>query len=427
MVDLGPDGRAEPPGEGKGEGAGERESDGTPSDTLDASLDRIEGALEHRLVPPDVDELADAHGLRALRVAADLVQEETPGTSTARRIVQSIVSFGIVGVIFVLVLPAVSGAEYSEIWDELQTLRGWQLATLTAVWLTVMWTYTGVLSASLPGLRRSQALTVNFAGSAVSNVVPFGGAVGVGATYAMARSWGFDVPSTTRAILVSGFWNVLAKLGIPAAALVLLSFSGQATAALVLAALIGVVVLVAAIVVATAVLRSDRLATKVGTLAERATDAALRLIRRPPVSGLPERLVEFRHDSAGLIRTAWRRLTFWMVVYTLGQYVLLLLCVRMLGATTDELGWVEVFAAFAFGRLLSTIPLTPSGVGFAETGSVAALVAFGAPEQAAAAAVLLFSGFTYLAEIPLGLVGWGVWAAKDSWRRPVHHDDATDS
>jgi uncharacterized protein (TIRG00374 family) len=108
-----------------------------------------------------------------------------------------------------------------------------------------------------------------------------------------------------------------------------------------------------------------------------------------------------------------------MVAYTLGQFTILLLCVRFLGAGNDQVGWIEVFAAFAFNRLLTTIPLTPSGVGIAETGTVALLTAFGAATNPAAAAVLLYSAFTFLFEIPLGLVGWGVWAGNKRWRRPV--------
>jgi len=238
----------------------------------------------------------------------------------------------------------------------------------------------------------------------------------------MARSWGFAIPAITRSILVSGFWNVFAKLGIPLVGLVLLTFSGQATRNLTIAAVLGATVLAVVVLAAGAILRSDRLAVLVGHSVERILGVGTRLAGRGHRLSLTERILSFRHDSIGLIRQRWPRLTLWMVVYTLGQYLLLLGCVRALGATTDELGWVEVFAAFAFGRLLSTIPLTPSGVGFTETGSVAALVAFGAPNDAAVAAVFLFSGFTFLAEIPLGLLGWAVWASNDRWRRPVSDD-----
>ena len=399
--------------------------DPAPGDRLDASLDEVEEAIESTLVPPDVDELASERGLRgALRVPAELVDEELPGKSPIRRAVETIVSLSIVVALFALAIPEVTGTGYAEIWDAFDALDAWELAGLFSLWLVVMWTYTGVLTASLPGLGRTQALVMNFAGSAVSNVVPFGGAVGVGATYAMGRSWGFGVPTMTRSILVSGFWNVFAKLGIPVTALVLLAFSGQSSPSLTAAAAVGLVLAVAMVVVFVLVLRSDRLAAWVGDTAERVASWGLGLLRRSPVTGLTDRLVEFRHDSMGLIRSRWQALTFWMVVYTVGQFLLLLLCVRALGATTDELGWVEVFAAFAFNRLLTTIPLTPSGVGFSETGAVAALVAFGAPEDSAAAAVLLYSGFTYALEIPLGLVGWVAWATVGRWRKPVGEAEA---
>ena len=239
---------------------------------------------EERLIPPDLDELAHTTGRAGLRVPGELVAEEPPGRSTVRRIIETALSFSVVAVIFVLVLPAVTGAEYHDVWDELSMLTGAQLAELFVVWLVGMWTYTGVLAASLPGLRRSQGLTMNLAGSAVSNVVPFGGAVGVGATYAMTRSWGFDVPSTTRSILVTGVWNVFAKLGVPAAALVLLLFSGQATAALTTAALVGFVLLGAGLVTFALVLRSDALATTIGQAIERVGTALGRLVHRSTAS-----------------------------------------------------------------------------------------------------------------------------------------------
>ena len=108
-----------------------------------------------------------------------------------------------------------------------------------------------------------------------------------------------------------------------------------------------------------------------------------------------------------------------MIIFNAGQFLLLLLCVRVLGGDTHELGWIEVLAAFSFANVLTTIAITPSGVGFVEAGAVAALIAFGGPEAASAAAVFLYRGFTYLMEIPLGAIGWAVWGTRRSWRRPV--------
>ncbi len=111
-------------------------------------------------------------------------------------------------------------------------------------------------------------------------------------------------------------------------------------------------------------------------------------------------MLDFRHRSSGLISRRWPRITFWMLSYSLLQFALQLLCLRFLGETT--LSTVEVFAGFAFGRLLSTIPITPSGVGFADTGAVASLVAFGGDPAICTAGVLLFTGFIFLLEIPVG-------------------------
>lgn len=348
-----------------------------------------------------------------------------PGVSVAlpksklRRTVEVVVTMVVIGAIFGFAYPEIAGASYSKIWAQFGKLHPIDILVLFVVWVVNMYTYTPVLTNTLPGLTHNQALTVNLAGSAVSNTVPFGGAVGVGATYAMYTSWGHSVAAITRSILVSGFWNVFAKLGLPVLALLLLVVDGDVSGRLVIATAIGLLVLAAAIGLLVLVLRSDALARSIGRLGERIVTRIIGWFGKPPVTGWAEGAVEFRHESVGLIRARWIRITFWMVVYNLGQYAILLLSLRMLGVSQADLGWAQIFAAFTIGRLLSTIPLTPSGVGFAEAGLVAALGSFGGPKGAIAAGVLLYSAFTYLLEIPAGAIGWGVWVTRSSWRKPV--------
>lgn len=367
---------------------------------------------------PDREEI-EAEGPGALAVPAELVEQELAHKSRGRRAVEIVTSLAMTVLIFVFAIPAITGSKYSEIFDELRLLTLPQFLLLLVVWLAVMVTYTGVLTAALPGLTHPQALVVNFAGSAVSNVIPFGGAVGVAATYAMTLSWGFDAPAVTLSILVTGIWNVFSKLALPVIALLILVIAGEATAGLVAPAAVGLVLLGAGILALTLILRSEHLADKIGALAERLGRGLYRIVRRPAPTTWRQRVLDFRHQSIGLLRASWHQLTVWMIVYSAGQYVLLLLCVRVLGADTHEIGWIEVLAAYAFANVLTTIAITPSGVGFVEAGTVAALIAFGGPEAASAAAVFLFRGFTYLMEIPLGAVGWLVWGTRRSWRRPV--------
>ena len=292
-----------------------------------------------------------------------VVSHELHRKTTRRRVIEAAISLAVVALIFVFVLPAVTGSHYSEIWHEISKLSTAWLVGLTVVWVLGMLAYTGVLTNSLPGLTHPQALTVNFAGSAVSNVVPFGGAVGVGATYAIDLSWGFSMPTVTLSILVSGVWNVFAKLGMPVIALVLLIATGRATGHLVIPTLIGLVALVGAATVLALVMRSEALATRIGAFGQRIVTPVSRWLRRSSAPDVAAAVLEFRHSSIGLLRTRWWRLTLWVVLYNFGQFLLLLLCVRAVGEGADQLGWIEVFAAFAFARLLETIPFTPSGVG----------------------------------------------------------------
>ena len=69
----------------------------------------------------------------------------------------------------------------------------------------------------------------------------------------------------------------------------------------------------------------------------------------------------------------------------------------------------KLFAAYAVGRLLTTVGVTPGGLGVTEAGTLAVLVAWGADKPAAAAGVLVFALFTHLLEVPLGALGWLAW------------------
>ncbi|CAB4625419.1 unannotated protein [freshwater metagenome] len=347
-----------------------------------------------------------------------VVSHELHRKSTPRRVGEIVGSLSVIAVIFVFVIPAVTGSQYTDIWEQMSRLDALEFAGLSALWFTGMLAYTGVLVNTLPGLRRSQALTVNFAGSAVSNVLPFGGAIGVGATYAIDMSWGFSAPSVTLSILVSGIWNIFAKLGMPILALVLLVSTGSATGKLLVPTLIGLVALIGAIVLLGLVLRSEALALRIGNTAQRIIAFACSKLKRRTVPQVADSILDFRHHSIGLLKQRWWRITIWIIAFNLIQFLLLLSCCRALGIDSDTASWVEIFAAFAFARLLEAVPITPSGVGFVETGAAAALISFGADDTAATAAVFLFRGFTYLLEIPVGSLAWIVWASKRSWRSP---------
>jgi uncharacterized membrane protein YbhN (UPF0104 family) len=72
---------------------------------------------------------------------------------------------------------------------------------------------------------------------------------------------------------------------------------------------------------------------------------------------------------------------------------------------------------FAFGRLLTALPITPGGLGVVELGYIGGLVAAGGNEPQVVAAVLLFRVLTYGVQIPIGGFTYLVWRGRSRWRR----------
>jgi uncharacterized membrane protein YbhN (UPF0104 family) len=361
-------------------------------------------------------QLAGREGLGGVSVAAQLLEDELRAKSPVRRILELVLSLAITVAIFARVIPQLVGVEYAAVFERLRTIDRITVCGLFLFWGFTMWNYAGVINASLPGTTRAQGMVLNFSGSALANVVPFGGAAGVGATYAQAMSWGHDLPSITLSIIVTGVWNVFAKLGLPMLVLFALLVTHQSSQGLSAVGLIGFGALVASVAGLALVFRSDALAAGIGRVLQSVLNALRRLVRREPATDLPGKILDFRHRTVGLVAARWRSLTFWMVAYKASQALLQLFCAKAVGL--DGVGWIQIFAVYAFGELLTTIPVTPSGVGFVEGGSAQLLVAFGGQPDAALAAVLFYRTFTYLLEIPLGGAGWLAWATRHSWRKP---------
>ena len=120
------------------------------------------------------------------------------------------------------------------------------------------------------------------------------------------------------------------------------------------------------------------------------------------------------------MRTGWLSMTLGMVGFFGLYYVLFLLCTQTTGI---ELPFGQLFAAYAIGRLLTAVGVTPGGLGVTETGTAAALVAWGADPASAMAGVVLFSIFTHFMEIPLGALGWATWTLSPK-KEPVDHAPA---
>ncbi len=341
--------------------------------------------------------------------------------------VQALISIVIVVGIFVGVLPRF--ASYSDVWDTIRAMTGLELfgLFLAGVWNIV--TYWFVMVAVLPGLRYREAAVVNQASTAVANTLPGGGAIGVGVAYAMYTSWGFGTGQIALSALVSGIWNNFAKLGFPVIALALLALSGDLTPARVTAAAGGIAVLVAAVVGFGLILKSDRLARAIGARLGRFVSRLRAMIRKDPVGDWGQAAASFREQTIGLLRTRWVALTVATIVSHFSLFAVLWLTIRNVVPGDIPVSAIQVFAAFAFVRLISALPITPGGLGVVELGYTAALtISLSAVDPAdLVAAILLFRAITFFMPIPLGALSYVFWRRNRSWRKSEAERAALDT
>ena len=344
---------------------------------------------------------------------------------TVRSVLRLVLSLGAAAALLGWVLPRVTDTTWSEIIAVLRTVPGTAIAACFGLAMVFLASYAFTLRASLPGLTIPKALVVNTAGTAVSKFLPGGGAVGLAATFVLCRSWGFSLAAVTTSAIVTGVWNTLTRVALPVIAIGLLALThsdlpGVLRQAAWGAALSGLVVLGLFI----GVIVSARVADAVGGLADRVGGWVRHRGHRTGRAQAAMR--ETRSRILERVRTAWHWLTLGMVGFFGAQLAIFLIALDVTGI---DLAFTAAFAAFAIGRFLTAVGITPGGIGITETGTAAALVALGADPALSAAAVVLMSIFTNLVELPFGVLAWVLWSMdpQTRFRQPGEQDDPGES
>jgi putative heme transporter len=347
-------------------------------------------------------------------VSEDGAVAGAPRASAPVRVLRGLAALSLpaAGITVLVLLPRLTGTTWAEVLDVLRGVRHSMLPVLVVVWLAGLLTYTRLQTAALPGLTPGRALALNLSGSAIANGIPGGGAFSNAATWAMARSWGFSGSAFAVYAVVTNVVVALSKVTLPVVAVGMLAAVGRdlitgpmRTAALVAGGALPALVALLALLWWLSGRRPGGLVARLA-----GTGRLGRLTGR--VSGW---WLETREAVAAVFRAGWRWMLVSVVGYALLQFLLLLLCLRLTGARVDPL---VVFVAFAVGRFLTVLPITPGGLGVTETGTTAVLVTLGVAAATADAAVLLFTVFVVVLEIPVGAVSLGWWYL--SARRPAH-------
>ncbi|GGL35802.1 hypothetical protein GCM10012283_17760 [Phycicoccus endophyticus] len=346
-------------------------------------------------------------------------QVEVP--TTRRQLLQFGLGSALAVVLLVWGLPHFAQTSWGAIWQVIRSVPWHHAVGFQALMLLGLFCYTFTFTGSLRGLTHTKALVVNLCGSSVSNLLPGGGAVGLAATYAICRSWGFSRRATSTSAIVTGVWNVLARIALPVVAIVVLIVGGVTlpralTNLAVAGSLTGLGILAAFV----AVMVSERSAQWVGAALDRVVGPLVRR-RRPRSTMTVEDLVrDLRARIIDVVRWRWWSMTLGMVGFFGAYYVLFVLVMRETGVAMPL---NLLFAAYAIGRLLTAVGITPGGAGVTETATTVVLVGWGADPAAATAAVVLFSFVTHLMEVPLGGLGWLLWSLSPKVGPPVEGEE----
>lgn len=341
-----------------------------------------------------------------------------------KQIVQAIMGMALAGALVVWGLPKIAKTTWEAVFETLGQVGFGSVMLLFGLMCLGLWSYTFMLTGSLPGLSHLRALIVNLCGSSAGNLLPGGGAAGVAITYAAFRSWGFSRRDISTSIIVTGVWNILGRMLIPVTALIaLLVAGGDLPDAVVRGGLIGAALGLTLLGLFIATLVSERVTSSMGRNLAWALRPLQKRIRFLRELAIEEVITDQRLRIVGRVRHGWAPMTFGLITFFMIFYVLFWQSMHVVGL---RMTFSHLFAAYAVGRLLTAIGITPGGVGVTEGGAVAVLVAFGADPTQALAGTVLFSLYTHVMEVPLGALAYLGWAASKK-SAPTDGADHTDA
>ncbi len=331
-----------------------------------------------------------------------------------KKFIQFAVATIVAAVIFVGILPRV--ADLGAAVDAMSTLGFVDIVVLLVLALASMAAFANMYVAAIPGLRLRDSMVAYLSSTAVAGTVPAGGAVAVGVTASMLRTFGASVAALSAGIVMVGIWDIIAKIALPVVLLAVAGIFGVSSDArwgLILAA---IVMLAGIIGLLVAVIRSDSSARSVGGWIERMRNRLPARLQVGP-EDLTGAVLEFRGQIADIALARWPQMTISIILMHVARYLVLLLSVRAVGVGSDEVSAMLVFASYIVTMLVTAVPVTPGGAGVAELSYITILSAntTDATTDLIAGAVFIFRSLTWLLPIILGYPAWIAW--KISQRR----------
>jgi uncharacterized membrane protein YbhN (UPF0104 family) len=259
------------------------------------------------------------------------------------------------------------------------------------------------LALYIPGVSVLRA-TVNDLGAILMSAVappPSDLALRVG----MFNSWGVPTTKGLAGTVMNTLTFYIVRFSAPTVGFVLLAIVDMPPGprlldvvfvAIALAILVGVLLVV----------RSERLATGVGSWAAR---TARKLRRQIEPDVWVQACVDFRDQIASRFRRGFPRSLLGLFGMLAVDLAVLVLCLRFVGVSAAEVALVDVAIAYLFAYPFTLFPF--SGVGIVDALILAAVVEAGGleVEAAAVAALVVWRVFTVAVPVVMGLGAVAVW------------------
>jgi putative heme transporter len=339
--------------------------------------------------------------------------------SSRRAVLRFAVGIALAVAVFVEIVPRI--ASYGDVAHRLGTVSWPWIVALAVGSLLDILTTALPWQAVLPQLSFLGALAMTQASTALTTLLPGGAPLGMALSFGFLRRLRIDRGAAGFAVAVTGIWSQVMILVYPLVGSILVFATGglsSSTAAIAGASAAGGVVIIGLTVAA---LRSEGAARWLGDVSARFAAWVARLFHRHPPGWSGEGLVQLRAERLVLLRRRWPRLTASTLANQLTAYVVFEMSLRAVGISFAELPPSEAFLAWAIGRVLSSLPLTPGGIGVVELGMIGTLVGFGVANAHVVAAVLLYRGVIVLPTLVIGLISLPVIRrlAKEEPAEPV--------
>jgi uncharacterized protein (TIRG00374 family) len=344
--------------------------------------------------------------------------EPTPASTDAvtskldkkKSIVLGLIGLAVIIIIFWKVIPQIGS--YS---DALDALKEMSIAAMIAVGVSVviyLIAYGFPFMAATPKLKYWPSQQINQAAFAISNGVPAGGAFGLAVQYAMLAT--YKVPGTvaTSAITAVGLWSMFVSLGLPVLGVAALGVSGG-DLEYTWVAPVGFAILLAIILLLVLVVRSERLAVRIGRLG----NAVIKPLR-PRIKALQDLdvvvpITKFRTDMHDLLARRWHVITVAQLAVIMTQFLIFYVALRGIqGWDAPGTSAIAAFGAFATAQIMLMVPITPGGLGTVDALIIALLQSVGVSAGDATAADLVWRAASYVPQIIIGILALISWFKK---------------